>query len=284
MTKLTEKAMLSSLTIRQWTARRRDAEVTRRIHDEYHAHDAGRFNKELIRPEAMATIRAIVREARVHHYTNTLPWDETAGRILPAANYWPYADAQQQFRIRFEAAVRDFVAKYPQHVEEARVRLNGMFREADYPRQDDLWRRFDMRTTHLPIPEGGDWRVTLGDEEETRIREQLTRSVEQSFELATRDLWNRLHDVVSKLHASLGREDGRFHSSLLDNVRSLVDLLPALNVTGDPKLDAMRCEIEKKLLSFDALDIRKTPGVRSEATTTAEDILAKMSAYTGDLS
>ena len=82
---LSTRAMLSGLTIRQWTARKLDKRVTAEV-AATHGTDShvGRYNKSLVAKESLAAIVAAANAARALHYARTLPWLDDGARILPA--------------------------------------------------------------------------------------------------------------------------------------------------------------------------------------------------------
>ncbi|MGB9488572.1 MAG: hypothetical protein WCD04_20960, partial [Terriglobia bacterium] len=80
-----------------------------------------------------------------------------------------------------------------------RVRLGGLFRSEDYPAPEELRSKFSFETKVMPLPDAGDFRVTLGDEEKERIKRQITAAVEASLQVASRELWQRLYEAVSHL-------------------------------------------------------------------------------------
>ena len=72
-----------------------------------------------------------------------------------------------------------------------------------------------------------------------------------------RDPWERLKTVVEAMAKALSIPDKIFRDSLIGNVENLLDLMPDLNVTGDPTLEAMCSKIRKALTQgFDAKDGR----------------------------
>ncbi len=58
----------------------------------------------------------------------------------------------------------------------------------------------------------------------------------------------------------------------------LVDVLPKLNVTGDPELERLAAEVRASLL-VDPQELRKSESVRNETAKAALAISARMSAY-----
>ena len=90
---LSSRAMLCSLSISMWSARKHDPEASEEIAQRHGAQaDAGRYHKVLLPKEALAEIHKIVSEARQEHYFMTLPWDDNGYRVLPAAAYMDHAE------------------------------------------------------------------------------------------------------------------------------------------------------------------------------------------------
>ena len=135
------------------------------------------------------------------------------------------------------------------------------------------------------MPDAGDFRVTLGDEEKERIKRQITATVEASLQVASRELWQRLYEAVShlaeRLQAYKVTEEGvehPFRDSVVTNLVKLVDVLPKLNVTGDPELERLAAEVRTSLL-VDPQQLRKSELVRAETAKEATAIAARMAAY-----
>ena len=128
---LTEKGILVTLNITQWTARKFDSKATAKVNKAYKANDAGRFNKLLISKEHLDVIQKIVTEARNFHYDNSMPWGDLGERLLPSTNFFEYTQGLSEIKTRFEDAVRTFCKEYQNMKEEARARLNGLFSEKD---------------------------------------------------------------------------------------------------------------------------------------------------------
>src|SRR5438270_10146005 len=85
---LPSRAMLCSLSISAWSARKHDRDASEEIAARHGAQaDAGRYHKVLLPKQALAEIQKIVSEARGEHHFITLPWDDNGYRVLPAAAY-----------------------------------------------------------------------------------------------------------------------------------------------------------------------------------------------------
>jgi hypothetical protein len=283
---LSSRAMLCSLSIAQWSARIHDRSASAEIAERHGARaDVGRYNKILIPREALADIHRIAGEARREHYFMTLPWDDSGYRVLPAAAYLEHTAKLRKYSAEYSAAVEVFASKFDQLVSDARVRLGGLFRHDEYPRAGEIRDKFSFETRVMPLPDANDFRVTLGNEEKDRIKRQITESVQASLNIATRELWQRLYEAVShmaeRLSAYKVTDDGvehPFRDSVVTNLVKLVDVMPKLNVTGDPELERLTAEVRASLV-VDPKDLRKSDTVRADTAKAAAAIAQHMAGY-----
>jgi hypothetical protein len=277
--------MLCSLSIGMWSARKHDPAASEEIAQRHGAQaDADRYHKLLLPKEALAEIRKLVGDARQEHYFMTLPWDDNGYRVLPAAAYMDHTQKMRELSNQFTPAVEAFTRQFGQLVEEAKVRLGGLFRSDDYSTPEELRSKFSFETKVMPLPDARDFRVTLGDEEKERIKRQITAAVEASLQVASRDRWQRLYEAVShlaeRLRAYKMTEEGvehPFRDSLITDLVKLVNVLPKLNVTSDPELERLADQVQASLL-VDPQELRKSESIRSETARKASAICDRMAA------
>ena len=94
----------------------------------------------------------------------TLPWDDNGYRVLPAAVYLEHAEKLREYSRKFTAAIDVFAAQFDQLVIESRSRLGSLFRPEDYPTSKEIRDKFAFETEVMPLPDGDDFRVNLGDD------------------------------------------------------------------------------------------------------------------------
>jgi hypothetical protein len=283
---LASRAMLCSLSICQWSARKHDPEASEEIAARHGAQsNAGRYNKVLLPPQALAEVKMIAGGARREHYFMTLPWDDAGYRVLPAAAYLDHTAKLRGYSQQFAAAAEAFAVAFEQLVQDSRVRLGGLFRPEDYPSASEIREKFSFETKVLPLPDAGDFRVSLGEEETKRIQRQITATVEASLTVATRELWQRLYEAVSHMAERLGAykvsDEGvehPFRDTVVTNLVRLVQVLPKLNVTGDPELERLTEEVRRSLL-VDPKELRKSEVSRNETARAAAAIAQQMAGY-----
>lgn len=284
---LTEKAMLISLNVGAWTARKYDAKVTEKINTKYNAGtDAGRYNKVLIVGEHLKAIGQLDNQIRTFHYERTLPWGDNNQRVILNKGYAEYSDTMRKWKEERSKLIYELISAFPGYVEDAKVRLGRMFNQNDYPNQNEIERKFYFDFSVMPIPSSDDFRVSLNAGEVDRIRQDIERRIQQSISGAMRDLFARLQKVVSHMVEKLGDKKGIFRDSLVENVCELMNILPALDLVDDPEFDKIKADIEEKLCKFSAADLREDPKARKvvakDAAVVLSDIESAMSAYMGN--
>ncbi|THK33463.1 hypothetical protein EHS39_36245 [Ensifer sp. MPMI2T] len=286
---LAARAMIVSLSISQWSGRRLDREITDEVNQQHNAaSDAGRYNKLLLPKEALAGIVSVVSETRADFLQRTLPWMDKGGRIMAAEAYMAHMSWIRSQSNKFDRAVDEFIRRYPGYVQDARVRLNGMFKDEDYPTIDQLRGKFALECKVLPVPTSEDFRVTMSAAQAEQIRAEIEEQVTEATTAAVQDVYRRVADVsgrmVERLNAyrpSEGKGDkaeGVFRDSLVENVRDLIAILPALNITGDPALTEM-AEKLKPLAKHDASVLRDNPHIRKDVAAEAQAILDSVAGF-----
>jgi hypothetical protein len=283
---LASRAMLCSLSICQWSARKHDPKASEEIAARHGAEsNAGRYNKILLPPQALADVKRIVGEARREHYFMTLPWDDAGYRVLPAAAYLDHTAKLREYSDQFTATADAFAETFEQLVRDSRVRLGGLFRPADYPSASEIREKFSFETKVMPLPDENDFRVSLGEEETKRIQRQITATVQASLVVASRELWQRLYEAVSHLGERLAAyqvgEEGvehPFRDTVVTNLVRLVEVLPKLNVTGDPELERLAEQVRRSLL-VDPKELRQSEVTRNQTARAAAAIAQQMAGY-----
>lgn len=286
---LSQKAVLVTLNISSWTARRLDKKITDETNKEHGATaDAGRYNKLLLKKEHIEPVQSIVGRARGLHLEMTQPWTDMGPRLLPSALVITYQNKMRELRHEFEDAVEKFCTRYPISVAERKVELNGMFRQADYPSVREIRTRFGFAVEMFNVPDASDFRVSIGEEHVADLRIQIEESTRRCLAVAMRDAHERILETVGHMSSKLkaykpatedDKAEGVFRDSLVNNVRELAELLPAFNLTDDAALAAIIAKMQTKLCEHDAGELRDNENARLDVAKAADDILRDVQAF-----
>lgn len=281
MTTLSSKALLVSLAISQWTARRYDKQETSALAQRHGTPtEVARVNKSLLPFAApLDAIHKKTGEIRTVYYRRTLPWGQHGVNIIKSDGYMDFCSEMSPLLDDWRRLVDAFVIAYPQLREDAKLLLQGLWKEEDYPEPETVRAKFDIDVSFMPVPDQADWRVSLGDEEMERLRLQITAKVHDSQTMAMKEAWKRVYDMVQHAHGRLADPKAIFRDSLVENARELCALLPVLNIADDPEMEKVRHDIEGTLCTYNTDTLREDPKVRSDAARQLEEVMSKMSAF-----
>jgi hypothetical protein len=289
---LSRKSVLCSVVVKQWTARKLDRAVTDETNKRHNAtKDAGRYNKLLIAAEHLSELNNLAGEARRMHYKMTQPWTDEGPRILANMLYSKFCDEFRVFKRKFNDAADRFARAYPRYVEERKEALNGLFNEADYPSAADIRSKFSLDYDIMPFPDADDFRSDLDDDTVAEIKAKLKETTSNVVDNAMKHTAEQIVAVVGKMAKKLGeyrpsagkgdKSEGIFRDSLVENVRELGALLPAFNLTQDPRFDAVTARIQRELCIEDAADLRENDQARAAVQKSADEIVAAVSSMFG---
>lgn len=281
---LLSRAVLASLNISAWSARKHDKAVTRETNAAHNASaDAGRYNKQLL-PTDAHTFKALtshIAAVRVIHYRETLAWTDDGKRLLPILNYTNYTDLMRKAKHEYDSLLSDFLADYPTLAANAPQRLNGMYRADDFPSVSQIESKFGFSVGYDPVPSGGDFRVALSQEEIDILASRTEERMRDAFKDANMDAVKRLYTRVSAIHETLAQPEAIFRDSLINNARELCDILTRLNVSDDVNLESLRKQTEA-LATVQPETLRNDPVTRSQTAQDAQSILSTMMTVYGN--
>ena len=278
---LNDRALLVQLSVSQWTARKYDKKATQRVADSFHNFvDAGRYNKALLpMNDLLDHVHKKTTHIRQKFYDNTLPWGIEGTNMLPTANYLSFMSDFRKEKGEWTMLVSNFVSNYDTLKVDAQRVLGQLYDPSDYPTQAEVACKFKMDMAVFPVP-STDFRVAIGSDELTRIQQDVERRVKEAERTAMLDVWQRLFDRVKHMAEKLADPRAIFRDSMIENARELCALLPRLNFNDDPNLEALRQDVEGKLIKHpDAL--RNDPDLRRDTAAEAKKIMDAMSVFMG---
>lgn len=272
---LSNAAMLVSLSINQWSARKYDRKVSKEVCEVNGATiDSGNFNKQLIPKTNLKDIQRVVNSARNYHYMNTLAWDHDGFDMLPAKHYISYATAISDYKNQFDQEVTKFVEIYPSILTSVMNNLAGLYNSTDYPPQDKIESKFCFQMNITPIPDAGDFRVDLGKKELKKLEDELGSRLTDANAAAEKDLFMRLYTVVAKAYMTLSTPDKIFRNSLVLNIIELVNKIPDMNFNNDAQLNQIAKDLSTEVMLWDIEKLRTDSVLRETVTSWLQKDLA----------
>lgn len=267
---ITSSAVLVEMNISVWTANKLDKSATEKVvSDNAAVQNAAQVRKNLM---AGTTLRKDIADyaagCRLWHNTRTLPWADKGARLLSTSLFMDYKSEANVRRDTFNKMVDTFIQQYPSLVQTANNYLGTLFNPEDYPSVDEVRSKFGFRLVFSPVPESGDFRLQVAEQDLDDLRQQYEMNFNDRLAEAMREPWDRLHKLLTGMSEKLTDVDGedeskkRYHDTLITNAQSLCSLLTHLNVTKDAKLEQARRDLELTMLGADIDAIKESPEVR----------------------
>jgi hypothetical protein len=274
-------SMLVNISISVWTGRKLDKQVSAEVDTAKATKTrAGNYHKNLFAGvDELAAVGRVAGKIRNWHAEQTLPWSDGGDRLLTMQNYTRYKKDLRILEQEFNDAVRVFCGKYSTLISAQAFTMGALFDRSEYPDVGDIASKFALRYTFSPVPETGDWRVDANANDKQELEDQYEKAYNDRLGATTKDLWNRLHGVLTHMADRLAdAPDGErkiFRDSLLETPVKLCELLTRLNITNDPNLEAARRSLESAVCGIDVKDLRESQGARLEVKTQVEEILKR---------
>lgn len=276
---IASSAILVSLNISVWPASTLDREVTDKVTTDANANPrAGKFMKDLFAGSNLRKdIEKYAAGCRVKHLRMTLPWADKGERLLPTKLFMQYKQFITESETRFNDLCKQFFDAYPQLLMDAPVQLQSLYKADDYPPMEEVYGKFGYRYLFSPLPEAGDFRLDVGQEDMESLKQEYARDFDVRLEAAMREPWQRLHKLLLGMSEKLtdGEDKKRWHDTFVSNATDMCSLLTQLNVTNDPQLEEARRQLELTMLGADIEAIKESPAIRESMKSKVDEILGK---------
>ena len=267
---ISSAAMLVELSIGTWTGRKLDKKASQDVTTNNHAHKGvANVSKKLLGDCAeLDAVQKFVANARNVHYACTMPWSDTGLRLLPTTQYFKYHQEMTHLQTEYQRLVQNFLDAYSWEIQNAQLKLGDLFNPDEYPSADSLTSKFRFKMNYMPLPDAGDWRVSIGSETESALRSQYEGYYATQLQTAMGDVWSRAHDALTKMSERLDYADSNtkkvFRDSLVTNVTDMIELLGACNVTGDPVMARAQRDLDEAMRGITPDALREDAYLRAE--------------------
>lgn len=280
---ISSSSMLVELSISVWAGRKQDKRASEDVAAANNA-DKGvaRVTKSLLAGcQELDALIKFASNVRNTHYNSTLPWSDMGPRLLPTAKYFAYHKQFTALQVEFDRMVQAFIDAYDLEVAQAQAKLGGLFNEQEYPSAEQLRSKFAFRLNYIPLPDAGDWRLDVGNEALSSLREQYENHYKNQLAGAMKDIWTRLHDVLATLSRQLAdqTEDGKtpkIYASVFDRAIEVLDLMETCNVTGDPNMQLMQRKLQQAFRGVTVEAVKEDAYLRRETKQAIDAAIAAL--------
>lgn len=236
---------------------------------------------QILQNNDLDEITNIVNAVRIgSFYRRTTAWDDNAYRLLPLAQFMDLKREFDGYKADFDKAVDKLVDRYDELKKNYYKRVNDLADEIPFPTKEQLKAGFQLQLITLPIAKVDDIRLKHMP---AQAVEDLKREVKEDMAARLKDAQEeiiiRLIEVVSKMDGQLKKEDGRLFKSLVTNIKKQVEVLPALNVTGDADITRLINRVTRELTNVDIESLREDEKAKAQTVKVTASILKDLRDY-----
>jgi len=278
------RALLVDLTVHYWTPKATDKELSEETIQKHNTD--GSFSKQLIDRLVVKKLHSVMKNVESVHKQFTCPWKDGGERILSASTLLRY---REEMRKAIEAymAEADAVCAQWNRLVAAKRSSDRSFKAEHYPSAGEIRGRYGAEIHYSPVPAGDDLRVALSDDELAAVRESIDGDQQTRIKAAVFDVATRVKKVLEHMSTTLkeykpatkeAKAENTFRDSLVVNVREIADLIPAINITGDPRIDQWAVDM-RKLAEVAPDSLREDEKTRNTTVEKADAILKRVSDF-----
>ena len=280
---ITSSAMLVELMISVWTGKKRDKAASEEVSRNKNA-DKGvaSVNKKLLGDCAeLDALQKYAANVRNMHYNATLPWSDMGPRLLTTTRFFKYSADFTALQAEFGRLVDTFLAAYDWEIMQSQAKLGDLFDVTEYPSGDDLRNKFRFKLNYIPLPDAGDWRIDIGNEAQTVLRDQYSTYYTEQLASAMNDVWRRLFDTLTTLSRQLSdqTEDGKtpkIYAYVFDRALEIVDMMDTCNVTNDPSMQLMQRKLAMAFRGVTVESVKDDNYLRHETKRAVDEVLKSL--------
>ena len=277
---IADSAVLVTLSIGTWSARKLDKHKTEEVNAQNNADSrAANLTKNLM--VGTGLVKQVVDYAAACRLENTrwtLPWANDGERCLPTKLVLPYKTEFNKRKDEFYRLRDRVVDNYYSLQQTAANYLGDFYNPDDYPDVDTVWGKYEWRQTWKPIPTSGHLYVDLPAQELDEMRRSVDETTAAAARESARHNWQTMYKLLSAMSEKLAQANDetkktRFHDAFVDNAVDLCRMLEHFNLTQDPELERARRMLEDTIRGADITVIKESLMVREDMKAKVDNII-----------
>mgnify|MGYP003626726766 FL=1 len=211
----------------------------------------------------------------------TLAWDD-GERMIKVTLLNRFESEWETKCDKIEDLKRELRRAYPEILKRASNDLGLTFNINDFPDVETVIGKYSASYELKPLPDSDDIRVDLPADKLAKVKAAVEAKANARVEAAAQEIHERVVDTLQSFIDGLERHgtkpDGavrasKFSNNTVDKIEALAQILPALNITGCPKLTLAGNALLSQLSGLDADHLRESDTDRKATAATAKSIV-----------
>ena len=273
--KIDNKVLCAGLRCRALGTSAQDNQITDDNLARYGAERGKLRTTKTILADAIKPFRKLRNEARKYFNSVTLPGISEDLRITTPARLPDLQKHIADYVTKDAALLETLKANYEDAKDTDRLTLGTVFDPGLYPDVDDLGHFFSITMAVCDMPSGDYARIEgLGAAAQAEMALNHQQMMEQVGREARNEVRGQMTRLIQHIADKLSDPNAvKFHESTFDNLKEYLAMVPDLNITNDPTLEAMRKEAQEKL-NYSMNVIKDSKFLKAQAAEAAKSILS----------
>ena len=197
-------------------------------------------------------------------------------RILPAPLVPAFMAEHTKFKAQETAVWQEWVEEeYMKWKEEAPARMGSNYDPEDYPTLSDCKKRFKCVVDPVPLSSGQQWKhlSAIGGDLVQVLEASTNEKIQAAKKEAQASMWADVMKPIQHIVDVLQKDKTKIHETLIGNVLSIVDIVPAFAFENDPKLVELAALAKQELGQITTEDLRKSDEARKAVLAKAQALV-----------
>jgi hypothetical protein len=219
------------------------------------------------------------KEVRENAFAMTTRWGENSQRLLVNVNLERWAVRHKQLVVQHDELLEELEKRVDDIIAAVHVNLGEYAQRIDPPTREEMLSAYSVRHKVSPFPDDRGF-DNFPPETAALLKKQFEDDAAAAFRAGQAEklkelavpveyLIKRLEtydqvDADFKAGKEVGRGEGTFRESSVENVQNVLAVLPSLNILGDPRIDALVDRL-KLLMGVSAKDLKSNDDLRAKA-------------------
>jgi len=243
----------------------------------------GQTKSSLVKRDGLETLKSFQSsfKAALEHYAR-FPF-ATGAKLLPAALAEPFFKTKEQYEKQLPEVWKKWAYdEYPDLAKNAPNRMGTFYSGEDFPTLDVCFESFQCEVTVIPLASADQWqRIALLAPDLAATQQQLTdQAYSKGMKEAHEKLWAQVMEPIQHAVDTLSKDKTKIYDSLVGNIISIVDLIPAYNnVFKDDHLSQLAEQAKKAFSEIKPDDLRSSVEAKAAMLESAKNIVNTFKPY-----
>jgi len=279
---LSTSAILVTLNMGSWGTLKNDKKSAEKIAADNNADIKAVSTKKNLLPDCdeLKAITSFIAETRRWFNSISFVWNDDGQRLMPMMVYTDFVAEITRSESEFWTLVDALIAAYAQKQYNAQIQLGGLHNPDDYPDTATVRNKFKFNVDYAPVPESGHFVVDLQGQARDELIEQFNARAQSKWSRAFAEVCEEFRKCLGHLLSKLEDKDGdkqtRLHSSLIPNIRKIVDKVRMANALENNADVTAAVDGLERVLSGVSLDaLKHNEGARIQVREGVNNLLSK---------